>query len=137
MKKVIIKDKDGIQKAGAEMLDPSQWIAECVVNNSWGKPERWVLHKDEPMAEVYDESDVLEERLIQEESMPPRKEVKLKSEYSIDIIDVSQEHALREVMAKRIAEYPSPAEFLNAYFDGGLDLLREKRLQVKAKYPKP
>jgi hypothetical protein len=137
MKKVIIKDKDGVQKAGAEMLDPSQWIDECVASNSWGKPERWVLHKDEPMAEVYDEADVLEERVVQEESVSPRKEVRLKAEYSIEIIDVSQEHALREVMAKRIAEYPSPAEFLNAYFDGGLDLLREKRLQVKAKYPKP
>lgn len=61
----------------------------------------------------------------------------LPAEYTIEIEDISQEHALKEVIAKRIAEYPSPAEFLNSYFDGGLDLLREKRLAVKAKYPKP
>lgn len=33
-----------------------------------GKPERWVLHKDEPMALAYDEADVLEERIV--EDMP-------------------------------------------------------------------
>lgn len=137
MKKIIIKDKDGVQKAGAESVDPTNWIAEGVAQNWWGKPERWVLHKDEPMAEVYDEADVLEERLTQEESMPSRKEVRLKAEYSIEIVDISQEHALREVIAKRIAEYPSAADFLNAFFDGGLEELREKRLAIKAKYPKP
>lgn len=57
--------------------------------------------------------------------------------YTIEIEDISQEHALREVIAKRIAEYPSAADFLNAFFDGGLEELREKRLAVKAKYPKP
>jgi hypothetical protein len=114
MKKVIIKDKDGVQKAGAEMLDPSQWIAECVASNSWGLPEREEL-----------------------DEMGKQTGVILPAEYTIEIIDVSQEHALREVIQKRIAEYPSAADFLNAYFDGGLDLLREKRLAVKAKYPKP
>ena len=53
-----------------------------IITNSWtsdfadgshyeecfGKPERWVLHKDEPMAEAYDEADVLEERIV--EDMP-------------------------------------------------------------------
>jgi hypothetical protein len=68
MKKVIIKNKDGVIGWGAEMLDPTQWIADCIANNVWGFPERWVLHKDEPMAPAYDEADVLEERIV--EDMP-------------------------------------------------------------------
>jgi len=67
MKKVTIIRTNG-STAGAEMLDPSQWIADCIASNAWGKPERWVLHKDEPMAEAYDEADVLEERIV--EDMP-------------------------------------------------------------------
>jgi hypothetical protein len=68
MKKVIIKNKDGVIGWGAEMLDPTQWIADCIASNAWGLPERWVLHKDEPMAPAYDEADVLEERIV--EDMP-------------------------------------------------------------------
>lgn len=118
------------------MLDPSQWLADGIAENWWGKPERWALHKDESMSESYDEADVLEEKTEVDE-MRSVKMVKLKAEYTIEIEDISKEHELREVIAKRVAEYPSAAEFLNAYFDGGLDLLREKRLAVKAKYPKP
>lgn len=114
MKKVIIKDKDGVQIAGAEMLDPSDWIAECVANNSWGLPEREEL-----------------------DEMGKPTGVILPAEYTIELVDISQEHALRECIQKRMAEYPSASDFLNAFFDGGLDLLREKRLEVKAKYPKP
>jgi hypothetical protein len=37
-------------------------------------------------------------------------------------------------------EDPSAEEFLNAFFDGedeAIDALRQKRLAIKAKYPKP
>lgn len=68
MKKVIIKNKQGIIGWGAEMLDPTEWVASNIANDVWGKPERWVLHKDEPMALAYDEADVLEERIV--EDMP-------------------------------------------------------------------
>lgn len=136
MKRITIKNLDGIQIAGAEMLDPSQWLADGIAGNWWGKPERRVLHKDEPMSEAYDEADVLEEK-TEEHEMRSVRMVKLKAEYTIEIEDISKEHELREVIAKRIAEYPSAADFLNAFFDGGLEELREKRLAVKAKYPKP
>jgi hypothetical protein len=136
MKKVIVKNISNIQTHGAEMEDPQMWIDSCIKQNLWGKSERWVLHKDEPMSESYDEADVLEEK-TEEHDARSVKMVKLKAEYTIEIEDISQEHELREVIQKRIAEYPSAADFLNAYFDGGLDLLREKRLEVKAKYPKP
>lgn len=118
------------------MLDPTEWIKQCESISAWGKPERWVLHKDESMSEAYDEADVLEEK-IEEYDARSVKMVKLKAEYTIEIEDISKEHELREVIQKRIAEYPSAADFLNAFFDGGLEELREKRLAVKAKYPKP
>lgn len=37
---------------------------------------------------------------------------------------------------KRRAEYPTAEEFMDAYFDGGLDSLKEKRMKIKKKYPK-
>lgn len=116
--------------------EPQSKLDELIASGACGKPERWVLHKDESMSESYDEADVLEEK-IEEHDARSVKMVKLRAEYTIEIEDISKEYALKEVIAKRVAEYPSAAEFLNAYFDGGLDLLREKRLAVKAKYPKP
>jgi hypothetical protein len=68
MKKISIKNKQGVIGWGAEMLDPTEWVASNIANDVWGKPERWVLHKDEPMAQAYDEADVLEERIV--EDMP-------------------------------------------------------------------
>jgi hypothetical protein len=65
---------------------------------------------------------------------------RLPAEYELKIIDRTAQHALAECLAKRVAEYPTPSEFLNAFFDGGqaaLDVLQAKRLAVKAKYPKP
>ena len=64
----------------------------------------------------------------------------LPAEYTVEITDISTEHALAECISKRKSEYPSAEEFLNAFFDGGETALAElqaKRLLVKAKYPKP
>ena len=100
MKKVIIKNLEGIQTHGAEMEDPIAWIAECVASNAWGQPE----------------------------------------EYTVEIVDITAEHALAECIESRKSEYPTPEEFMNAYFDGGpsaLGVLMGKRLEIKAKYPKP
>lgn len=158
MKKVIVKNLEDIQTHGAQMEDPAAWIAECVASDAWGKKERLVLHKDEPMSEVYDEADVLEEvdvvmspeipavmndaGEIVQEAIPAvvKKHVKLRAQYTVEIVDVTAEHELAQVIAARKAEYPSPEEFMNAYFDGGeaaLDALRASRLSIKAKYPKP
>lgn len=43
MKRVIIKNLEGIQTHGAEMEDPTQWIADCVAKNSWGLPEEYTI----------------------------------------------------------------------------------------------
>lgn len=50
----------------AENEEPK--LSELLDSGVCGKPDRWVLHKDEPMAEGYDEADVLEERIV--EDMP-------------------------------------------------------------------
>jgi len=156
MKKVIVKNLAGEQTHGAEMLDPTQWIADCVANKYWGLPERWVPHKDE--GGVYDDADVLDERMVEvspavaevvndanevvQEAIPAvmKKEVKLKAEYSVEIVDISAQVALENCMAARKAEYPTPEEFMNAFFDGGEEAvaaLQAKRLAIKQKYPKP
>lgn len=118
-----------------------------------GKPERWV-----PASEAHDPADVLETE--QREVVPARTEernengvvtsvvipavmqefVKLKAEYTVEIQDISLQYQLSQCIQSRKAEYPSPEDFMNAYFDGGqagLDALQELRLAVKAKYPKP
>ena len=124
-----------------------------IITNSWtsdfadeshyepcfGKPERWVLHKDEPMAEAYDDADVLEERTDELDGVS-QKMVKLRAEYTISIEDITAEHELQQVIAARKAEYPSPEEFMNAFFDGGeeaIEQLRLKRLEIKSRHPKP
>ena len=60
--------------------------------------------------------------------------------YSVEVLDISHEHAMDECIAARKAAYPSPEEFMNAYFDGGeqaVEVLRQIRLTIKAAHPKP
>jgi hypothetical protein len=60
--------------------------------------------------------------------------------YTVEVEDVTSSWALGIALENRRKEYPSAEEFLNAYFDGGetaLNALQAKRLEVKAKYPKP
>ena len=65
MKKITIKTAycpegfvEKLEEQKAELF-----VAEAIQYNSWGKPERWVLHKDEPGAEAYDDADVLAEEI--------------------------------------------------------------------------
>lgn len=117
MKKVIIKKLNGESKAIAEMTDPSEWLKEGVNNNWWGLPDRPELDADGNPTGVI-----------------------LPAEYTIEIEDITAQYALAECISKRVSEYPTAADFLNAFFDGGqpaLDALQAKRLAIKAKYPKP
>ena len=165
MKKVTVKNNAGEDVGNLGPTEsPEAWIAGCVASNAWGLPERLVLHKDEPMAQGYDEADVIGEEvrevspaieakdavldaegIILEpaiEAVPAvtRKLVRLRAQYTIEITDISAEYELQKCIAARIAEYPSAGDFLNAYFDGGeaaLAALKEKRLLIKQKFPKP
>lgn len=110
-----------------------------------GKPERWVLHKDEPMAEAYDEADVLEERIVDGLDGASHKEVKLKAEYLVEILNLEEDSdwLLQQCHAKRMAEYPSLGEFADAYVklqsgdSSQMESYVAKCIEVKQKYPKP
>lgn len=100
MKRVIVKNLEGVQTHGGELEDPTAWVAACEATGVWGEP----------------------------------------GQYTVEIVDVTEEHQLSETIKKRKSEYPSAEDFLNAFFDGGdeaLEALRQKRLEIKAKYPKP
>ena len=153
--KIISKD----QNSTAEYFGDASMIEQIVrwlEPQFFGLPERWVPHKDEGGS--YDEADVIDERMVEvspavaevvndanevvQEAIPAvmKKEVKLKAEYSVEIVDISAQVALENCMAARKAEYPTAEEFLNAFFDGGeaaLTALQAKRLLVKQRHPKP
>ena len=67
-----------------------------------------------------------------------------KSSYPQDAIaeyhEMSYEDELQECFTKRKSWYPSPEDFMDAWFDGKIEALNDmelKRLAIKAKYPKP
>lgn len=139
MKVYKVYKKNGIQ---TNAWLSSSGLDETHYEECFGKPERWQLHKDEFGAEPYDDADVLEEELRPDPLLieSSKKWVKLKAEYTIEIEDITAQYELEQCIAKRIAEYPTAGDFLNAFFDGGqaaLDALQVKRLAIKAKYPKP
>jgi hypothetical protein len=134
MKKIKVTEKSG---AFIEYINEGEVLNRLHLMGH-GQPECWVPHKDEGGS--YDDADVLDERLHEILPEVMQKQVKLKAEYTVEITDISAEHALEECISKRKSEYPSAEEFLNAFFDGGEQALAElqaKRLAVKAKYPKP
>lgn len=130
-----------------------------IITNSWtsdfadethyepcfGLPERWVLHKDEPMAEAYDEADVLAEEIVESNVGESKKMVKLKAQYTVSIIDLSQdsEYLLQQCHAKRQAEYPSLGEFADAFVkmqngdSSQMEAYVAACVAVKTKHPKP
>lgn len=150
--KLIKVIKNSAEISRAQMDDPSEWISQCSGLGVWGLPERWV-----PAQEGIDPADILESEMREVKPAIPaqldeqgneiapeapaemQEFVKLRAEYTVEIIDISTEHALQQALAARKAEYPSAEEFLNAFFDGGdeaLKALRQRRLAIKAKYPK-
>lgn len=122
MKKINIYRKDRTLRSPNNIYeDPTEWINNCITNNSWGLPERWVRAKEliennnpnEPEhwvwhSEYYEESDVLEKEertfnYIDYEvnelghTVEVTKErienwVKLKADYIIEIIDLDQDY---------------------------------------------
>lgn len=121
-----------------------------------GKSERLI-----PADEPHDAADVLEELDvevspeiaavmndagdIEQEAIPAiiKKHVKLRAEYTVEIVDISAEHALQECHRKRQMEYPSLGDFADAFvkMQGGdssqMEAYVAACLAVKAKYPKP
>ena len=88
MKKVKIINHKNNSMYGAESLNPEEWINDCIINNYWGKPERWILAD----SESYEPSDVLKnEERISEITGESSSWVLLKAEYTIEIEDITDQ----------------------------------------------
>ena len=137
MKKVIIKNLADIQTHGAEMTDPSAWIAECVASCAWGKPERWVLHKDEPMAEAsYDDAGVLEEEMRDTLDGVAQKWVKLKAQYTVEVTDISAQVVQDAINAEALAYLSSTDWLVIREVDSGVPCpveIKTLRAEARAK----
>ena len=83
-----------------------------------GKPERWVLHKDEPMAEAYDDADVLEEKIEQVDGLDV-KHVKLKAEYTVEIEDITAQVEQQRVNQEALAYLASTDWYIIREMDQG------------------
>jgi hypothetical protein len=166
------------EKSGAFL----EYLSESVLNYSalgHGRPERWVLHKDDrmPMAEGYDEADVLEERIVEDypaidpvliseaipgipevmdeagnivqaeipetpavysEGMPAKthKEVKLKAEYTIEILDISDQVEQEKQNAEALAYLASTDWLIIREIDAGVPCpvdVKAKRAEARSK----
>jgi hypothetical protein len=107
MKRVTIKNLAGQETHGALIEDPTDWIASCVAANCWGLPERWTLHKDESLAQPYDESDVIAEETRELLLGKTAKYVKLRATYTVEVEDVTSSWALGIAIENRRKEYPT------------------------------
>lgn len=108
-----------------------------------------VTEKSGAVAEYINDGEVLNRLHLMGHGQPERPELDaegnptgnmIPAEYTVEIEDISAQVALENCMAARKAEYPTPEEFLNAFFDGGdeaVAALQAKRLAIKQKYPKP
>lgn len=101
MKKVIIKNLDGVAIAEAIMSDPVAWINDSIANNCWGEV----------------------------------------GTYTVDTVDWTFEYDTQVAIANRQANYPTYADFLNAYCASDsvtqLANLKAAKLAVDAEYPLP
>lgn len=160
MKKVIVKNLQGIQTHEGRLEDPSRWIDDCVKSNCWGLAERWVPHKDELDALPYDEEDVLEEREVELrhaipdqdelidsygnvlqpaiEAVPAvmRKEVKLRAQYTIKIVDITEEIEQDKINREALAYLAETDWTVIRQMDSGEPMpaeVKAKRAEARAK----
>lgn len=148
MLKIKVTEKSG---AFLEYLSESELDYSALGH---GKPERWVLHKDEPMAEGYDEADVIEERIVEDypaidavmddtgaivqEAIPAKthKEVKLKAEYTIEILDISAQVDQEKQNAEALAYLASTDWLIIREIDAGVPCpvdVKAKRAEARSK----
>lgn len=127
--------KNGVE---TNRWDSESGLTEHHYEPGFGKPERWVLHKDEPMAEAYDDADVLEEMI--EEIQPAvevvlddqgvevspaipavtQKKVKLKAEYTVEIEDITAQVAQEAINVEALAYLDSTDWLIIREVDAGV-----------------
>jgi hypothetical protein len=119
----------------SEIDDFSEVIALNSVSEKWGKPERWVLHKDELMAEAYDDADVLEEEMRDLDGVA-QKFVKLKAEYTVEIEDITAQVAQYAINAEALAYLASTDWLIIREVDAGVPCpieIKSERAAARAK----
>jgi hypothetical protein len=173
MIKYTVKNKQG--------NETNSWLSNFAGANHYepcfGKPERWVLHKDEPMAEGYDEADVLEERIVEDspavdpvliseaipgspavmdeagnivqaeipevpavysEAIPARthKEVKLRAEYTVEVVDITEAVALEKLSTEALRYLESTDWYIIRELDAGVPCpveIKQARAEARSK----
>jgi hypothetical protein len=112
MKQVNIINNKSNQLYGAKFDDPTSWIADCIAHNYWGKSERWVQSKydvtlpDNQIVpvypdEVYNDLDVLETQDRVENNVTTSW-VKLKAQYTIEIIELDTVDSRKIILEQKI-----------------------------------
>ncbi len=140
-------------------LRTNSWLSlsgkdETYWEDTFGLPERWQLHKDEPMAEAYDEADVLEEEMreltpaidavLDEQGVEVspavpavmQKWVKLKAQYSIEIEDITAQVAQEAINAEALAYLASTDWLVIREVDAGVPCpedIKQKRAEARAR----
>jgi len=153
MKLIKITSKTG-QYMESPQADAESGLALILSDGSWGKPERWALHKDEPMAEAYDEADVLEVRIVEDMpaidevmddtgaivqyAIPARthKEVKLRAQYLVVIEDISAKVQQEKDNAEALAYLAETDWMIIREVDAGVPCpvdVKAKRAEARAK----
>lgn len=131
MKLIKITSKTG-QYMESPQDDAELGLALILSDGSWGKPERWVLHKDEPMAEAYDEADVLEEHIVDGLDGTSHKEVKLKAEYLVEIENISAQVEQERINAEALAYLASTDWMVLRSIDNGIPYPEEIKTERAA-----
>jgi hypothetical protein len=136
MKKLIVRNFSGEIIDLRTGDDFSKIIEKQKQRMIWGKPERWVLHKDEQGAEPYEEADVLEEETVESTDGPAQKMVKLKAQYTIEIEDITAQVAQEAINAEALAYLASTDWLIIREVDAGVPCpedIKQKRAEARAK----
>jgi len=133
MKKVSIK-KQGIETHGAQMEDPTAWIAQEVANNSWGLPDRWL--PDSPLNPLSDEekAKATETRVIQNDLGEDVTEYFFPAEYTIEIEDITAQVETEKAQIEAIKNAQVQAGLRLQAFPAQIDScqdLSELKLAIK------
>lgn len=113
MKQVTIRNSEGIQTHGAQMEDPTAWIADCVANNYWGLPERPEIGEDgQPTGNI------------------------LPAEYTVEVVDISAQ-VEQERINKEALEYLVSTDWMALRAaDGGKPMpeeVKQARAEARAR----
>ena len=147
MKKIIVRNliDKRVWGEGAIYDDNQEKIFQENINNkTYGKPERWV--RVDQLEDYEKTITPLETRESLDHDGKTFTEVKLPSDYTVEITDLEKDYdyLLSKCLQDRSKEMPKGDEVIEAIFEKfaenrseKFDSLQLKRVEIKLKYPKP